>query len=87
MKPSWRSVAGPAELEISSADDLAVWVNGRFVGFSSRQPAAWFDFDRQPDHAGRSVRLHLDEGPNAVVLRVIGGVYASGGFFARLTRP
>jgi hypothetical protein len=79
--------AGEARLELSSAEDLALWVNGRFAGFSSRQPAAWFDFDRQPDHAGRSVRLHLDEGPNAVVLRVIGGVYASGGFFARLTRP
>jgi hypothetical protein len=61
-----------------------VWVNGRFRGFYARQSAAWFDFHRNPDHAGRGVPIELVRGANEIVLRVIGGVYASGGFFARL---
>jgi len=76
--------AGPAELQLSSADDLALWVNGRFAGFYARQAPAWFDFAHDPDHAGRSIPLRLAAGNNDIVLRAIGGVYASGGFFARL---
>jgi hypothetical protein len=76
--------AGRATLEISSIDDLAVWANGAFLGFYARQPPAWFDFHRNPDHAGRSIPVELIPGTNEIVLRVIGGVYASGGFFARL---
>jgi hypothetical protein len=79
-----RQDTGPAQLQVSSADDLAVWVNGRFRGFYARQSAAWFDFHRNPDHAGRGVPIELVRGANEIVLRVIGGVYASGGFFARL---
>jgi len=78
--------AGPALLDMSSADDLAVWVNGRFSGFYARQPPAWFDFDRTPDRAGRAVPVSLRSGRNDIVLRAVGGVYASGGFFARLAR-
>ena len=75
-----------AALELSSADDLALWVNGRFRGFFGKQDAAWFDFYRNGDHAGRSIPVELSPGRNDIVLRVIGGTYASGGFFARLKR-
>jgi len=79
-----RSEAGTAELEISTADDLALWVNGRFTWFILRRDAAWFDFVRNPDHAGQRIPLDLNAGDNDLVFRVRGGVYSSGGFFARV---
>ncbi len=75
---------GRAILEVSTVDDLAVWLNGAFHGFVPRQDAAWFDVGLTPEHAGRRLPLALRAGTNDVVLRVRGGVYASGGFFARL---
>jgi hypothetical protein len=78
--------SGPrsATLHVSSIDDLALWVDGRFAGFYARGPAAWWDFFRRPDHAGRRIPIELGAGRNELVIRVRGGVYASGGFFARL---
>jgi len=75
---------GSAELQLSSADDLALWINGHFAGFYARQAQTWFDFAHNPEHAGRSIPVELVAGRNDIVLRAIGGVYASGGFFARL---
>jgi hypothetical protein len=71
-------------LEISSADDLALWRNGTFVGYDSRDPYAWYDFGDNPDHP-RSMGLPLLEGTNHVLVRVRGGIYATGGFFARVS--
>jgi hypothetical protein len=82
-----RPAPGPAALEFSTVDDLAIWVNGRFMGFYSRGRAAWFDFHRAPPHAGTSIPVALSAGENDVVIRVRGGVYASGGFFARVAGP
>lgn len=79
-----REAAGPAELQLSTVDDLALWVNGRFAWFIPRGNAAWFDFFRTPAHAGQSIPLDLQAGDNELVFRVRGGVYASGGFFARV---
>jgi hypothetical protein len=79
-------VATPAVLEFGTVDDLAIWLNGAFQGFVGRLEAAWFDVGASPAHAGRRVPLQLRAGRNDVVVRVRGGVYASGGFFARLTR-
>lgn len=77
-----------ATLAFGTVDDLAVWVNGRFEGFVPRQDAAWFDAHLNPAHPGRTVPLSLRAGDNDVVVRVRGGVYASGGFFARVVdRP
>jgi hypothetical protein len=79
--------AAPAErrLQLSTADDLAIWVNGRFHWFLPRQAAAWFDFFANPAHAGHTVPLSLRAGINNIVIRVRGGVYATGGFFARVS--
>jgi len=79
-----RASAGPAELQISTVDDLALWVNGRFHWFIPRRDAAWFDFFRNPAHAGQQIPLELAAGDNDLVFRVRGGVYASGGFYARV---
>ena len=70
--------------KMSSVDNVAAWINGRFLGFMPRQNLAWYDFWETKAHAGYSYRIDLDEGENHIVIRVRGGVYASGGFFARL---
>jgi hypothetical protein len=74
--------AGLGVLRVSSVDDLAVWVNGRFNGFIPRQGAAWFDYGRNPDHHGQEETVDLLAGDNLIVIRVRGGTYASGGFYA-----
>jgi hypothetical protein len=73
-----------AELVFGTVDDLAVWINGRFEGFLPRQDSAWHDVHANPEHPGRRVRASLRAGTNDIVVRVRGGVYASGGFFCRL---
>lgn len=78
--------AGPATLHLSTIDDLAIWVNGRFHWFVDRDRRAWYDFWRNPDHEGQRIPLELVAGGNEIVIRVRGGVYATGGFFARLER-
>lgn len=69
---------------IYNFDDLALWVNGRFHWFIPRRSAAWHDFFRNPAHAGQSIPVPLLAGDNDLVFRVRGGVYASGGFYARV---
>lgn len=40
---------GDAELWLSTVDDLAIWVNGKFVGFAARQGYAWWEaIDHRP---------------------------------------
>ncbi len=73
-----------AELAFGTVDDLAIWINGHFEGFVPRQDNAWFDVHVNPAHPGRRVPVTLRQGTNDVVVRVRGGVYASGGFFSRL---
>jgi hypothetical protein len=83
-----------AVLHLSSTDELAVWVNGRFLGYVYRQGYvdkgdwnAWYDFAENPDHAGRRVTLNLEAGENYVVIRTYNGQFASGGFFAKWEQP
>jgi hypothetical protein len=75
-----------AVLQLSTVDDLAVWVNGRFHWFVPAEASAWYDFASSPNHAGRRIPLDLVAGTNDLVIRVRGGRYASGGFFARVIR-
>lgn len=78
--------AGPAVLHLSTVDDLAIWINGRFHWFVDREGLAWWDFWRNEDHAGQRIPIDLREGSNEIVIRVRGGVYAAGGFFVRVER-
>jgi hypothetical protein len=71
-----------AELRLSTVDDLAIWLNGRLHSHVARGDAAWFDFLQNPSRKPQSIPLELKAGINELVLRVRGGVYASGGFFA-----
>ena len=75
---------GERMLHLSTVDDLALWVNGRFHWFIPRASAAWFDFPSNPAHRGQRIPVPLQRGDNHLVLRVRGGVYASGGFYARM---
>lgn len=73
-----------AFLQISTVDDLALWVNGRFHWFIPRGGLAWYDFWKNPEHKGQRIPIELRKGANDLIFRVRGGVYASGGFFARI---
>lgn len=77
-------VAQSVTMHISSTDEFAWWVNGRFEGYSYRQDFAWYDFATNPEHAGDRATLDLQPGANQVVLRVRNGSFAQGGFFAQL---
>lgn len=78
--------AGRATLELASADDLAIWVNGEFIGFAGRQGAAWWDAATGSAHAPLRVTVDVRAGTNDLLVRATGGVYATGGFFARVAR-
>lgn len=75
-----------AELVLSTVDDLAIWVNGAFVGFAGRQRSAWWDADENEEHPPLRADVSLVAGPNDLLVRVVGGVYASGGFYLRVRR-
>jgi hypothetical protein len=77
---------------VSTLDEIALWVNGRFEGFIYRDGYiderndwnAWHDFWRDPAHACRRVPIRLRRGDNVLMVRVRNGDFASGGFFARV---
>jgi len=82
-----------AILHITTIDELALWVNGKFYGFIYRDGYvsrdyndwnAWYDFWKNPEHAGRRIQIELMKGDNQILLRTRNGQYASGGFFAKL---
>ena len=71
-------------LHVSTIDALSIWVNGRFQGFYGPGARAWPDFWSNPDHEGLRIPVPFRAGENDIVIRVRGGRYASGGFFARV---
>ncbi|CAM2064333.1 hypothetical protein SCOR_03120 [Sulfidibacter corallicola] len=82
-------------LHITTTDELALWVNGRYEGFVYRDGYmsgekndwnAWFDFLDEEGHRGRRHDLQLQPGENRIVVRVRNGQFASGGFFAALEK-
>ena len=77
------TVSEPSYFELSSIDDTAIWVDDEFRGYGYADTFAWHDFGTNPDHATRD-RVALDPGERVVTIRVRGGRYAAGGFFARL---
>jgi hypothetical protein len=66
---------------LSTVDNLALWINGRFLGFVSRSDTAWWDFRTNEDHGGVQGSVKLRAGENHILVRVVGGTYATGGFF------
>lgn len=74
----------PARLEFATVDPLALWLNDRFVGFAPRQSLAWWDAGENEDHGVVRADVELEPGENHLLVRVTGGVYASGGFFLRV---
>ncbi len=77
---------GTVTLRLSTIDDLALWLNGRFQGFVPKQDSAWADYWSNPAHKGDEMPLALKAGENRIVIRVRGGSYAAGGFYARVER-
>jgi hypothetical protein len=84
FKTSITAEGASARLQFSTVDNLAIWVNGVFVGYLARDKFAWFDFGRNPEHPHTGWSVPLSRGTNDVVVRVRGGQYATGGFFARV---
>lgn len=76
--------AGAAILEFGTVDDVAIWFNDGFIGYGPGERLAWWDMLSNPEHQGLRALVELREGENHLVLRVVGGHYGSGGFFAGL---
>jgi hypothetical protein len=77
---------GPAVLEFSTTDALAIWLNGSFLGFAAAQDRAWWDAAPGSEHDPVRAAVTLRRGSNELLVRVVGGTYASGGFFLRVRR-
>jgi len=73
-------------LHTSSNEALAYWLNGEFLGYKFPARYAWHDFWKNPDHKGASKRIQLKPGENSLLIRVRGGKYAGGGFYAHIGR-
>ncbi|MGH1366474.1 MAG: hypothetical protein ACRBF0_23130 [Calditrichia bacterium] len=73
-------------LHTSSNEAQAYWLNGEFLGYGRAARYAWYDFWKNPDHKGYSRRIKLKPGDNSLLIRVRGGKYAGGGFFAHIGR-
>ena len=82
------TVVSDGEMEVplglSSVDHLSIWVNGQFEGFFYGELAAWWDFRTNEDHAVDEGTVTLVDGENHILVRVVGGMYATGGFYLSL---
>jgi len=81
-------------LHFTTTDELALYLNGKDYGRVYRDGYvskdndwnAWYDFWKNPKHAGRQVELLLKKGKNQLIIRVRNGQFASGGFFVYAER-
>ena len=73
-----------AQLCFSTRNPLIVWVNGIQRGPVESTAYAWFDFLKNPDHAGECIRIPFKSGDNHILILVEGGRYAGDGFFAAI---
>lgn len=78
--------SGPATLELSTVDAVALWLNGEFLGYGPGQGAAWWDVGANPARSPITAPIDLEEGANELLIRVVGGQYATGGLYVRLAR-
>ena len=73
-----------AELLFSSLNNLHIWVNAVYIGMIEKQKYAWYDFDRIPEHIGRSIPINLEEGDNRLLILVEGANYSGDGFYSMI---
>jgi hypothetical protein len=73
-----------AWLELSTTDEMGVWVNSVFIGNVPKQDYAWYDFSTNPKHKGCVLKIPLRSGRNHLLLCVKGGNYSGDGFYARI---
>ncbi|MEL6823039.1 MAG: hypothetical protein AAFP70_14855 [Calditrichota bacterium] len=78
--------AEKAKLNISSNEAFAFWLNGEFLGYGRAGRFAWYDFWKNPDHKGYFKSINLRPGKNSLLIRIRGGKYAGGGFYAHVSR-
>jgi hypothetical protein len=71
-------------LGLSSVDNLSIWLNNQFADFASRGNPAWWDVRTNENHRVDQGTVRLVEGENHLLIRVVGGTYATGGFFLSL---
>ncbi len=76
-----------ASLNVSTTDELKVWLNNRFVGTVEPTRFAWYDFLENPEHAGSRLNLELAAGLNHLIIRAksVGWSYSGDGFYAQLS--
>jgi hypothetical protein len=71
-------------LQTSTREELAFWLNGEFLGYDSPDRYAWYDFWKNEEHRGSGGTVSLRPGANSLLVRVRGGKYAAGGFYLRV---
>ncbi len=74
-------------LNLSTTNDLVVFVNGKKAGEVEGTFKAWYDFLDNPRHAGQQLNIQLQKGLNKIIIRDKGmgfDGYAGDGFYAAL---
>lgn len=73
-----------ATLRLATLNHAAIWLNGQFLGHASPVETAWYDIASDSTRPQLTVRLRLQPGDNILLLRLRGGQYATGGFYAAM---
>jgi hypothetical protein len=73
-----------AVLRLASLDGGALWLNGEFLGHFNPVETAWFNIASDSSRPHLDIPIRLRQGRNTVVMRIRGGRYAGGGFYAAL---
>lgn len=76
-----------AKLKFSTTNDLKVWLNSQYIGEIKRTQFAWYDFWKNPEHAGSELDIPLTKGVNQLLIleRGLGfRGYSGDGFYARI---
>jgi len=76
----------PGWLAFSSANQLDIWLNGRYRGSVAPDSYIWADHATSAVHPGARLPVEPVAGENEVILRVHGDTFAAGGFFAQFLK-
>lgn len=77
----------PGWLTFSSANQLDIWLNGRYRGSVAPDSFVWADHATSAVHPGARLPVEPIVGENEVLIRVHGNTFAAGGFFAQFLTP